>query len=70
MGTWHAFIRSRAFSGLIHNRNGDNTANIVAKLTQKIDGEMAGEYGGVQRPPSLLVRMTLIAHSLESGMLD
>ena len=35
---------------MIHNRNGDNMANIVARLAEKIDGEMVDEYGGVHRP--------------------
>ena len=42
---------SEPCSGVIHNRNGGNMANIVTKLVEKTDGEMPEKVGRVQRPP-------------------
>ena len=45
----HSFA-TEPLSAVIHNRNGDNMANIVAKLVEKTDSEMVGKYGSVQPP--------------------
>ena len=45
----HSFATEH-LSGVIHNRNGDNIANVVAKLVEKTDGTMAGKYGCVLCP--------------------
>ena len=53
VGTWHAFIRSRAILWYSAHKNGENKANNVAKVAEKIKGKMMDEYGGVQHPPHL-----------------
>ena len=37
-------VTTEPLSDVIHNRNGDNMTNIVAKLVEKTDAEMAGKY--------------------------
>ena len=36
---------------VLHNRNGDIIAKMVAQLAGKSDAEIVGKYGGVQPPP-------------------
>ena len=43
---------TKPLSGVVHKRSDDDMANIVTKLVGKTDAEMAGKYGGVQRPLS------------------
>ena len=41
-------LATEPLSGVIHDRNGDNMADVVAKLAEKIDMEKVEEYGEVQ----------------------
>ena len=36
---------------MIHKKDGNDMAKIVAKLAEKINSEMVEEYGGVRFPP-------------------